>query len=143
MKYLLDTDHFSILQRSTGQAYTHLSSRMERIAIAEFGIAIVTVHEQFLGSHTYINRARNPDELIRGYEFMIRLVKDFKVIPVVPFDASALDIFESLHSQKVRVGTMDLRIASIAISHKLTLLTRNQQDFIKVPELSTEDWTQP
>jgi hypothetical protein len=32
--------------------------------------AIVTVHEQFLGSHTYISRTRNAQDLVRGYEFM-------------------------------------------------------------------------
>jgi tRNA(fMet)-specific endonuclease VapC len=36
---------------------------------------------------------------------------------------------------------MDLRIASIAISRNLVLLTRNVRDFIKVPKLVTEDWT--
>jgi tRNA(fMet)-specific endonuclease VapC len=36
---------------------------------------------------------------------------------------------------------MDLRIASIAISRGLVLLTRNARDFSKIPELVIEDWT--
>jgi tRNA(fMet)-specific endonuclease VapC len=36
---------------------------------------------------------------------------------------------------------MDLRIASIAISRSLVLLTRNARDFGKIPELVMEDWT--
>ena len=43
--------------------------------------------------------------------------------------------------QKVRIGTMDLRIAATAISNGLILLTRNTVDFERVPGLTLEDWT--
>lgn len=36
---------------------------------------------------------------------------------------------------------MDLRIAAIAVSRNLVLLTRNVADFGKIAELRTEDWT--
>jgi tRNA(fMet)-specific endonuclease VapC len=70
MRYLLDTDHLSILQKSSGQDYENLSNRMERLPISEFAISIVTVHEQFLGSNVYISRSQSPTDLVRGYEFM-------------------------------------------------------------------------
>jgi len=35
---------------------------------------------------------------------------------------------------------MDLKIASIAIAHSATLLTRNRRDFEVVPGLHVEDW---
>jgi tRNA(fMet)-specific endonuclease VapC len=37
---------------------------------------------------------------------------------------------------------MDLRIATIALSRNLVLLTRNERDFSKVPDLVTENWTE-
>ncbi|MEL6603180.1 MAG: type II toxin-antitoxin system VapC family toxin [Cyanobacteria bacterium J06614_10] len=59
----------------------------------------------------------------------------------LPFDTDAIALFEKMRSRKVRVGTMDLRIAATALSNNLTLLTRNIKDFDKVPNLHTEDWT--
>jgi tRNA(fMet)-specific endonuclease VapC len=50
MRYLLDTDHLSVLQKSRGQDYEKLSNRMERLPISKFAISIVTVHEKFQGN---------------------------------------------------------------------------------------------
>ena len=50
-------------------------------------------------------------------------------------------ISADLRRQGVRISTMDLRIAAIAISRNLVLLTRNVSDFSKVPGLIIEDWT--
>jgi len=60
---------------------------------------------------------------------------------VLAFDDAVSAVFDRLVAQRVRIATMDLRIASIALSQGLTLLTRNKQDFAKVPGLAIEDWT--
>jgi len=41
---------------------------------------------------------------------------------------------------KVRIGTMDLKIASIAKSLDVLLLTANEKDFSQVPGLRRENW---
>jgi len=43
--------------------------------------------------------------------------------------------------QRIRIGTMDLRIASIALVEGATVLTANASDFEKVPGLTIDDWT--
>ena len=58
MKYLLDTDHLSIIQRRIGKDYSNLSMRMARHPISDFVVSTVTFHEQILGIHAYINRAQ-------------------------------------------------------------------------------------
>jgi tRNA(fMet)-specific endonuclease VapC len=58
----------------------------------------------------------------------------------VPF-VRAIAVFDSLRDQRVRIATMDLRIAAIARSRNLMLLTRNVCDFDRVPGLVTADWT--
>jgi len=65
----------------------------------------------------------------------------FAAARVLPFDAKASVVFDGLVSKRVRIATMDLRIASIALSQGLTLVTRNFRDFSKVPQLLIEDWT--
>ena len=55
-------------------------------------------------------------------------------------DASAAE-FERLKRSRVRIGTMDLKIAAIALANNATVLTRNIKDFSRVPELRVEDWT--
>jgi tRNA(fMet)-specific endonuclease VapC len=141
MKYLLDTDHLSVLQRQTGKDYSNLSTRIAHYPLSDFAVSIVTFHEQMLGCHAYINRERSLNDVVKGYEMMARLVNDFKLLPILPFDASAATTFEQLKSQRIQLAKMDARIAAIALSRGLILLTRNHRDFGKVAGLTIEDWT--
>ncbi|MDB9509823.1 type II toxin-antitoxin system VapC family toxin [Kamptonema animale CS-326] len=141
MKYLLDTDHLSILQRQTGKDYSNLSTRMAQYPLSDFAVSIVTFHEQMLGCHAYINRDRTLNDIVKGYEMMAGLVSDFKVLPLISFDADAATTFEQLKSQRLQLAKMDARIAAIALSRKVILLTRNHRDFGKVAGLAIEDWT--
>jgi tRNA(fMet)-specific endonuclease VapC len=141
MRYLLDTDHISFLQRRSGTEHTRLVIRMGQYSPADFALSIVSLHEQVLGAHDFINRARANTDVIRGYNLLFEILQGFASAPVLPFNTESIAIFDELRGQKVRVSTMDLRIAAIAVSHNLVLLTRNVRDFSKIPELVTEDWT--
>ncbi|MEW4570263.1 hypothetical protein AB1L88_20545 [Tautonia sp. JC769] len=70
-----------------------------------------------------------------------RVIRGFAAAPVLSFDEAAAETFGDLSARRLRVGTMDLRIAAIAVSRNLVLLTRNVADFGKIAELRTEDWT--
>ena len=72
---------------------------------------------------------------------LLEILQGFSLAPVLPFDTSAATVFDGLKTQRVRIATMDLRIASIAISRNLVLLTRNNRDFSQVPGLVTQNWT--
>jgi tRNA(fMet)-specific endonuclease VapC len=141
VKYLLDTDHISFLQRRSSPEFARLTIRMDRHSPADFALSIVSFHEQMLGAHNFINRARTNIDVIRGYNLLLETLQGFASAPVLSFDTEAIAIFDELRRQKVRVSTMDLRIAAIAISHNLVLLTRNVSDFSKIPGLVTENWT--
>jgi tRNA(fMet)-specific endonuclease VapC len=108
---------------------------------ADCVLSIVSFHEQLLGAHTFLNRARRPNELIHGYLTLNEMLGTYRTTTVLPFDAAATAVYFGLVAQRIRVGTMDLRIAAIALSRNLTLLTRNAVDFRRVPGLVIEDWT--
>ena len=59
---------------------------------------------------------------------------------VFEFDARAAAEFQWLRSLKLRIGTMDLKIAAIVLRHGATLLSANLRDFRQVPDLTVEDW---
>lgn len=141
MKYLLDTDHISFLQRRSSLEFSRLNLRIAQHPITDFTLSVVSFHEQVIGAHNFINRSQTNIDMLRGYTLLLEILKSFSEAPVLPFDTMAMTIFDEMREQKVRVATMDLRIAAIALSHNLILLTRNLKDFSKVPGLITENWT--
>ncbi len=141
MKFLLDTDHISILQRRFEPGLSTILKSMGRCAASAWGYSIISFQEQFLGCNKYIAQSISPADRVRGYEMLGRVLRDFSGVIVLPFDLPADTLFRRLRKQRVRIATMDLRIASIAVSRGLILVTRNLKDFGKVPGLVIEDWT--
>jgi tRNA(fMet)-specific endonuclease VapC len=118
-------------------------ARVNREPKTSFFLSIVSFHEQVLGAHAYVNKARKTQGIVRGYELMELILESFRCFPALPFDDAAADVYDSLRTQKIRIGTMDLRIAAIAIAKQCTLLSRNTSDFGRVPGLMIADWTRP
>lgn len=65
-------------------------------------------------------------------------------LTILPFDEGAASIYGPLRAQLEaegrRLDEPDLRIASIALSRDLTLITGNVRHFAPVPGLSVENW---
>ncbi len=89
----------------------------------------------------FINKAKTADQLITAYAKLESLLHLFSASQILSFDHQASEAAETLQRQRIRIGTMDLRIAGIALSQNAILLTRNFSDFSKVPNLRVEDWT--
>jgi tRNA(fMet)-specific endonuclease VapC len=49
--------------------------------------------------------------------------------------------FRRLRVQGIRIGTHDLRMATIALSRGATLVTRKVRDFAMIPSLNIEGWS--
>lgn len=139
--YVLDSDHLSILQQQAGREFDNLARRCATRNASEFFVTIVSFHEQVNGWTKYVARSTDARSLVRGYEKLEGILESFARAQVLAFSDSAADVYEELRRNRIRVGAMDLRIASIAIASQMTLLTRNTVDFERIPQLTFEDWT--
>ncbi len=139
--FVLDTDHISILQAKAGDDWRRLRKRLDEQPRTNFSVSIVSFHEQIGGWYAQLGRAKNAADTLRAYRMLERTLATFAGTQVLPFDEAAIELFADQRRQKVRIDTLDLRIACIAISRNMTLLTRNTVDFARVPGLKFEDWT--
>ncbi len=87
-----------------------------------------------------IRRSRQTQDQVQYYERLRQLLAFYGNWIVFPFDEAAATKFDSLRTQRVTIGTMDLKIAAIALVNDATLLSSNLGDFQKVPGLQVEDW---
>lgn len=137
-QYILDTDHVTLFQHS----YPKISQRARTVGSSNIFVTTVTLEEQLRERLAGISRsATKPERLAVAYENLRKTLLYFCSVNLLNFDDAAYNCYQSLHQQKIRIGTQDLRIAAIALANQATLVTRNQQDFSKVSSLSLEDWT--
>ena len=137
---LLDTDHVSVLRYEEHPRCIALSARLESARELEVAISVITLEEQMRGWLAEIGRRRDVREQITDYENLAKLVRFFNRWPLVPLDERAVDEFNILRKQRIRLSTPDLKIASIALVHDALLLSANLRDFKKVPGLRVENW---
>ncbi len=141
--FLLDSDHLSLLQRQRGEAYQHLAVRLQRISESDLYIPIIAFHERVKGWNAYLAKATTESDVIFAYGKFRETLADFASVQLVDYLETASRVYQGLLKKRIRVGTMDLRIAAIAIASDFTLLTSNTVDFERVPGLRFEDWTLP
>ncbi len=139
MRYILDTDHVSLAQR--GQP--HVAARIATISPKQLAVSIITVQEQLRGRLAQVQRAHNSAALVFAYKLLHKTLTFYFTVPIIDFDERAAAIMDDLRQRKIRIGTLDLRIAAITLAAGATLVTRNRRDFQRVPELAIQDWSVP
>jgi tRNA(fMet)-specific endonuclease VapC len=103
-------------------------------------VSIVTVEEQVRGWLAEISRHRDPHRQISPYTKLQRQIDLFADWIILRWDADSADLFINLRRQGLRIGSLDLKIACIALAQDATVLTRNATDFAQVPGLRIENW---
>jgi tRNA(fMet)-specific endonuclease VapC len=100
MKFLLDTDHISILQRQSGAEFAVLIGRIAQVPRADLAFCIVSFHEQVLGCNAYLAQAKTSADVVRGYRMFDRVLSAFAAAVVLPFDVNASVVFDGLVAKR-------------------------------------------
>jgi tRNA(fMet)-specific endonuclease VapC len=140
MTIVLDTDHMSLLEWGD-EGSESLRERLADAGREDVATTIVSYEEQMRGWMAYIARAKSVPQQVEAYARLRRQLENYRQIPILDFDDSAATEFQRLRRARIRIGTMDLKIAAITLSRDALLLSRNLVDFRKVSGLRAEDWS--
>src|SRR5205085_11881395 len=108
---ILDTDCVSLLERDNPAAAL-LRERLAEVAPLEAATTIINFEEQMRGWLAYLAKARTLEQQVTAYDRLYRFLDNYRAIPVLPFDEAAAVELRRLQRLKIRVGTMDLKIAA-------------------------------
>jgi tRNA(fMet)-specific endonuclease VapC len=135
---ILDTNHFREFaeQSLIGQRLMHRLNASNDEAF----LSIITAEEALKGWLAQIQPHRQKDRGVSAYHDFQGCIDGLAKWFLLPWTHDAAETFERLRDLKVNIGTMDLRIACIALEYGATVLTRNLVDFEKVPGLQVENW---
>lgn len=135
--YLLDTDTLSALHRDQQRVVMRVAQATPPIATT-----IITRVEILRGRIEYLRKAATGADILRAQEWLQRSEELLALIEIMPFDVVAAQLFDGLRKATGlgQIGHADLLIASIALAHRATLVTRNLQHFRHIPRLKLENW---
>jgi predicted nucleic acid-binding protein len=131
--YLIDTDWIiDVLNNQTDAAKT-----LKDLSTSGLAVSVITYGELFQGA--YYSRRDPQKALIALSGFMASV----DLLSITPAIAERFGIVRGQLTphQRRQIGDMDLLIAATALTHGLTLLTRNVADFQLVPGLSVYSTT--
>jgi len=102
------------------------------------GTTIVNVEEQMRGWLSAIAKERTILRQITAYRELTDLFEFFAKLNIISLSADAVDFFNSFRKSGIKIGTMDLKMACIAVAINALFLMANRRDFEKVPGLRFE-----
>src|SRR5580704_6089233 len=134
-RYLFDTDTLSLYF----QQHPILIQRILRHLHDEIAVTAITIEEVLTGWYTALRRARKPEQVVTAYERLTATMRDLRNWDIVTFGAGAMTRYERLKALRLNVRKQDARIGAIGLDWGAVIVTRNLQDFQRIPGLLCED----
>ena len=131
MNYLLDT---SICIYLINQRPPSIVEKLMQFSPQELGISAIVVSELQYG-------VAKSSQSERNRQLLDAFLRPFQI---VPYDAAAAEAYglirADLEKKGQPIGREDLLIAAHALAADLTLVTNNEAEFKRVPNLRVENW---
>ncbi len=131
--YLFDTDALSrIIRRNPSISFI---KKLASVPPRQQFTTAITVGEMIYGAH----KSNRPAYFISKLNSLV-----WPNIQILPFDRDSAEIYGKIRAELEKKGTPltepDIRIASIALCHKLVLVTGNVKHFSRISRLTIENW---
>ena len=125
MSYLIDTD----LIIDGLHNHSPALALLERLASSGVAVSILSLGELYEGAYLF----PNPESHLAG---MHQFLQGYHILGLdEPIMARFAQERAALRRQGLLIPDFDLLIASTALSHQLTLVTRNTRHFQRIPNL--------
>lgn len=131
MKFMLDTNTcIYIIKRKPPDVI----ERFNQTEISQIGISSITLSELFYGASKSSKPKQN----------QIALMQFVAPLEILPYSDEAAqyygDLRAHLEKQGTPIGSLDMLIAAHALSIACTLVTNNEKEFIRIPNLKIDNW---
>jgi tRNA(fMet)-specific endonuclease VapC len=134
---LLDTDTLTLYFLNHPRV-TERAMAAEEVPVT----SVVSQIEMLQGRFDSVLKAADAEKLLVAQQRLTNAERNLAGMAIIPFDDAGVAEFDRLRGEKrlKKIGRADLLIASIALAHRATLVTRNLRHFQQVPGLQLENW---
>ncbi|MBW2681301.1 MAG: type II toxin-antitoxin system VapC family toxin [Deltaproteobacteria bacterium] len=131
MKFMLDTNTcIYIIKKKPPDVI----ERFIQTEISQIGISSITLSELSYG----VSKSSKPEQN------QIALAQFIAPLEILPYGDDAAQYYGTLRThlekQGTPIGSLDMLIAAHALSTDCTLVTNNEKEFIRIPNLKIENW---
>ena len=131
MKYFLDTN---ICIYIINKRPAPIITKFAQFEPYEIGISAIVVSELQYG----VAKSSQPE---RNRQRLDAFLTPFEILP---YDEAAAQVYGAIRATLEKtgqpIGREDLLIAAHALANDLILVTNNEQEFLRIPQLKVENW---
>ncbi len=132
MKYMLDTNICIFAIRNSND---NVLKKFREHLDDELYISSITLAELMYG----VEKSRKPEQNRNALLQFLTLIDIKKFSEKAAIEYGKIRAF--LENQGTPIGPLDTLIAAHAVSENMILVTHNTKEFLRVPDLTVENWT--